>query len=237
MGGPAECARTVGTASAVGERRRKHAPRITGEAVAATLVLLERVPFAVLVVDSGSRILLANGAAYSLLSNVPELAIQEGRLRGSSGPVEARLQGLLARAGGLDRAPDGDGGESPYDGPCCQVGAVILTAVPLQDKAAGNGSRRRAFAVFLCNPLEPESSACHPALRLFGLTPAELRVAGLLGRGLGLASVARELNISLNSVRTHVGHIFQKTGMRRQAEFARFLARLAARLPQPVVGS
>ncbi|MBV9078260.1 MAG: helix-turn-helix transcriptional regulator, partial [Methylobacteriaceae bacterium] len=63
----------------------------------------------------------------------------------------------------------------------------------------------------------------------FSLTGAEAAVALDLLSGEGLKASARRLGISLETARTHLRHIFAKTGARRQAELVRLI--LSARHP------
>lgn len=60
---------------------------------------------------------------------------------------------------------------------------------------------------------------CHDTrLQLvFGLTFAEARVASRLARGADLTTIAEELRVSRETVRTHLKRIYSKTGARRQA--------------------
>jgi DNA-binding CsgD family transcriptional regulator len=73
-----------------------------------------------------------------------------------------------------------------------------------------------------CGP----AALCEKALATrHGLTPTESRVARLLCDGAGIPRVARELDISPNTVRGHLKQIFEKTGTHRQAELvARLLS-------------
>jgi DNA-binding CsgD family transcriptional regulator/PAS domain-containing protein len=61
--------------------------------------------------------------------------------------------------------------------------------------------------------------------RRFGLTKAEVDVALEILKGDGREAAADRLNISVTTVRTHLSHIFEKTGVRRQAELVRLLMR------------
>lgn len=54
--------------------------------------------------------------------------------------------------------------------------------------------------------------------RLYGLTPRELRVAQALLAGSTLREAAAALNVSLQTVKTHLQRIFQKTATSRQAD-------------------
>jgi DNA-binding CsgD family transcriptional regulator len=59
--------------------------------------------------------------------------------------------------------------------------------------------------------------------RRFGLTPAETELALNIIKGDGRAAAASRLGITVSTARTHLTHIFEKTGVRRQAELVRFL--------------
>jgi DNA-binding CsgD family transcriptional regulator len=65
--------------------------------------------------------------------------------------------------------------------------------------------------------------------RLFGLTPAEARVAALIGSGLSPRQAAEKLGISEGNVRTTLKHVFTKVGVSRQSELAVLLTKLALR--------
>lgn len=59
---------------------------------------------------------------------------------------------------------------------------------------------------------------------LFDLTPAEARLARGLSQGIELSGYATDAQISIETARTHLKHIMQKTGTRRQADLMSLLA-------------
>jgi DNA-binding CsgD family transcriptional regulator len=59
---------------------------------------------------------------------------------------------------------------------------------------------------------------------LFDLTPAEARVARSLASGKTVEAIATEGGVSLNTVRTHVRGVLEKTGCTRQAEVIALLS-------------
>jgi DNA-binding CsgD family transcriptional regulator len=58
----------------------------------------------------------------------------------------------------------------------------------------------------------------------YGLTPAETRLLESLLAGRNLAETATSLGVALTTAKTHLDRIFQKTGVRRQAELMRLAA-------------
>ncbi|WP_433716068.1 LuxR C-terminal-related transcriptional regulator [Nocardia sp. CA-084685] len=64
------------------------------------------------------------------------------------------------------------------------------------------------------------------------MTAAEARVAAAAFRGEGSPSIAKELAVSANTVRTHRQHVFEKTGTHRQAELVRVLTASLSRTAQ-----
>jgi len=61
--------------------------------------------------------------------------------------------------------------------------------------------------------------------QLFQLTSAEARIANLLVDGHHVDEIGETLAISLSTVRTHLRHIFEKTGVERQADLIHLLLR------------
>ena len=62
----------------------------------------------------------------------------------------------------------------------------------------------------------------------FGLTPAETRVLTCLLVGRTLAETATTLGIAVATAKTHLEHIFSKTGVTRQADLMPLWARLVS---------
>ncbi|MCK1565603.1 helix-turn-helix transcriptional regulator [Bradyrhizobium sp. 173] len=61
---------------------------------------------------------------------------------------------------------------------------------------------------------------------IFGLTPAQARLASLLLEGKSLEEIALDMNISPGTARNHLKAVFLRTGTRRQAELVSLLSRL-----------
>lgn len=97
-----------------------------------------------------------------------------------------------------------------------------LPAGSLQDE------ENELLAVFVIDP-DAESISPERALRqLFGLTPAESRLANALLQAEDLSSAAETFGISRNTARSQLQSIFSKTSTCRQGELVRLLAQLAS---------
>ena len=80
--------------------------------------------------------------------------------------------------------------------------------------------------VFISDP-ERKARPNSDILRaVFGLTPAECRVALLLGDGKSPQEIAELLALSPNTVKSQVSTIYTKTGTSRHAQLVRLLLRL-----------
>src|SRR5215471_12031909 len=104
----------------------------------------------------------------------------------------------------------------------------VLPSVVLQSRG---GERRcgrfQAPGRSCLSPTRKQPPACagNGCAEDFGLTPAEAAVAVEVLGADGLQAAAGRLGISLATARTHLAHVFDKTGTRRQAELVRVLLR------------
>jgi DNA-binding CsgD family transcriptional regulator len=84
-------------------------------------------------------------------------------------------------------------------------------------------SRPTAAVVFVTDPLRRERPAQEVLRALYGLTPAEGRVALLLGDGHAPRKIANMVGVADSTVRSQIKSIFSKTGVKRQGELIRLL--------------
>lgn len=70
--------------------------------------------------------------------------------------------------------------------------------------------------------LEPVTPSPAPALPPDDLTPREVEILKLIAGGLSNGEIATRLVVSNATVKTHVNHIFQKTGARDRAQAVRY---------------
>ena len=75
-----------------------------------------------------------------------------------------------------------------------------------------------------------QSNRIDVATVVYGLSPAQKLVAGHIVAGLSIGEIAGAMQISPNTVRTHLDRIFEKTGVRNQVALVRVLLSIVAPL-------
>jgi DNA-binding CsgD family transcriptional regulator len=107
----------------------------------------------------------------------------------------------------------------------------VIHVLPLQRGEMRRGLGPRAVAALFIAPaaLPPRMPSDALAV-LYDLTPSETRPFELITDGQTLDAIATTLGIARNTVRTHLQHLFEKTGCKRQAD----LVKLASSLRSPV---
>ena len=180
---------------------------------------MDRAPDALFLLCADGRISHMNKAARALLATRGPLRDACGRLTASRPDEARRLERIVAAA----VSPDDDkraGGAMALSLPGRRR-PLQLTSVPLRE---GAGSR----AIVCVSDLETGAGPGEHVLReLFGLTPAEARVAVALFDGASLQEAAATFGVSRNTVHNQLAGVFEKTGAGRQSELVRLIARMA----------
>lgn len=176
--------------------------------------VVDRLPYGVFVTDDQSRPRLLNRAAYAMGGD-GFVHLKDGRLRGGAALRPGALQSAIAEccAGAPLRSVQLES---------LKAGGVLIALV---DRLASPQARPDAgFAVVaLFDPTRCPGADAGLLQQQYALTSAEARVAAEIMRGDGLPACARRLGVGLSTVRSHLKHIFDKTGTRRQAELVRLL--------------
>lgn len=197
-----------------------------GQALAA----LDRLDTGVFMVDAALRVRFMNGAAQQLLRHNTELSVVRDRLCLSSASLQQRLLVQLQAAVNADGAAASAAG-SVLLVPRERRAPLSVEVVPLAPGHSAPAPDQRAALVQVRDPVASVRLAQLQAL--FGFTPTEAAVAASLAQGVSLETMAAQMQISLDTVRTHLKRILSKTGTHRQAEAAVLLARSAGLEPFP----
>jgi DNA-binding CsgD family transcriptional regulator len=106
--------------------------------------------------------------------------------------------------------------------------ALILQAVPLaKDYFPGQRSKRPGSILLLIFDLETSKGPPDfAALNAIGLSPAESKVAIVVGSGLSPQEASDHLGITVLTVRTHLKNIYQKLDLQRQGDLVQLVTKL-----------
>jgi DNA-binding CsgD family transcriptional regulator len=168
--------------------------------------------------DGEGRILWRNEPAQAELSEGIELVERAGRLKARSRDVDRALQAAIRWASTVN------------------VGfAVERGAVPILPKPAHDQPAKMLWVTADAGLIEvavndralPDSKLALAAV-VYGLSPAQARVARGVVAGQELPALADEMEISLNTARTHLRRLFDKVGVRNQTALVRALLTVSA---------
>ena len=190
-------------------------------------------PIGMLVLDAEGLVLECNAEAARLLRLGPGLALgARGGLCFGQAAVQARYRAALESL--LDPRPPSQpgtlvvtaGGGSAPAGLALHLCALPAGAVP----ALRRGARALVFVCELSPRAEHKLAAC--VLRAaFGFTSMEAEVVLKLHEHHDPAHAAMALGVAVSTVRSHLKHVFHKTGATGQGELLRRVDRLLGSLP------
>jgi len=193
---------------------------------------LDRLSSGVLLVDADARIVHANAAGNAILGAADFLRTVGGRLVASDARLNEALREILDAAEARDVFVGIKGIALPmraHDGERYVAHMLPLTS----------GTRRRAglaynavAALFVRKAALGTFSAPEVIGEVYRLTPTELRVLLAIVDVGGAPEVAAALGVAVNTIKSHLGRLFEKTGVGRQAD----LVKLVAGFSTPLTG-
>ena len=174
-------------------------------------------------VDVEGRVLWMNPAAEERLKSFPALTVRHGILRTAARNLQGDLVEALRRAGKLiDYVRFREAERDPN----AEVSFPVLLGEDddgslLICRALVAGSR-----IYVCfGDDERIASSIRHAAIIFELSEAQHRMAVLVAQGLSVGEAASEMGISINTARTHLRRMYDKTGARNHSALLRvFLA-------------
>lgn len=170
------------------------------------------------VVDGRGRLLAANAIFEQLIPSVFKDA--PSGLRISDAKADRLLAEAFAalRVGAVQIGP----GSIPMSGRVDRP-PTIIHVVPIRRSA--HDVFINASAMIVATPVVPKQVPSATVLQgLFDLTPAEARIARGIAQCQTVESLAIHLDVSRETIRSHLKSVLSKTGLRRQAELASLLA-------------
>jgi DNA-binding CsgD family transcriptional regulator len=181
------------------------------------LQALDQLCAGVIVTDSSGLMIEMNRAADAIVQLGDGLLIREARLCARRVFETAKVSRLIAGATEEKSRPTGgrmvigrSSGLPPYT-----LAVLPLNAAPIDD--------RRFAIIIIVDPTRYVPSEKDLA-DLFGLSPAEARVAAALMTGESLTDIAAASAVQITTVRTQLRSILRKVGVKRQCDLVRILA-------------
>jgi DNA-binding CsgD family transcriptional regulator len=196
---------------------------LAGAEQRASMAVLDRLAFGVIQLGARGMFVSANAAARRILDRGDGLTLSRLGLRAASPGDDTRLQRAISRAGGLTAAMAERGeagghlrvqrpsGAKPY--------SVIVTPLGLDRVCLS--PRQPVTMLIVTDPDSDLRLDLQGLQALFGFTPAEARLVGLLVAGRSLPDVAKELGIGFETARTHLARARAKTETKSQIDLVR----------------
>ncbi len=193
--------------------------------------VLNNLPFGILVVDAGGRILTRNARAHQLIGRRDGLLALKGRIAAANQTENQQLVQAVAHAAA---SKDFDAAQ----GALCltrqsMAAPLSVLVLPLRAAVGNLGPMPPSAAVVVVG--DPESTyeiSEEVMARFFGLTAAEARVLVDLVNGASLADIAEDRDLTRNTIKTQLNQIFRKTLTNRQAD----LVKVVLSSPAIVIG-
>jgi DNA-binding CsgD family transcriptional regulator len=173
----------------------------------------------IVIIDTARRVERMNSAAEQMLTADDGLYVHSGQLEALQTATNKQLQSSITRA--CEESRNGArGGDSLACGRPSGKRPYVIHVLPLA--TSEDPSAARALVIII----DPEQETEPPKTllrRIFSLTNAEADVAVRVLRGDGLKPISADLALTMATIKTHLQHIFDKTGTHRQAELVRLL--------------
>ena len=183
--------------------------------------MLNRLPQAVLLVDAQAQIIFANQFAERMLGARDGLSLDSDGLKAETLDDTRLLRKAIANCAARTDELGGAGGHLRLSRN--ERAPLTMLVVPHRTKVTWIDVLRPTAILFITDPEQTVVGRGEWLRQDFGLTRAEAAFAAEICKGDGLQATAGRLGVSLTTVRTHLAHVFDKTGTRRQAELVRLM--------------
>ena len=194
------------------------------QAEAATFAdILDGLSPAIFLIDADGVIVHGNAAGRAVLDKGDLLRGVHGRLTTIDPRVDQALHAAFV-AVNKDVETGGKGRALPMKGRAGErYVAHVLPLTAGENRKAGAASNAAAALFVRKAELEAEPSS-EVIGRTYKLTPTELRVLRAIVNVGGVRQVAGNLGVADTTIKTHLGRLFEKTGVSRQADLVKLVA-------------
>ncbi|MFZ1625109.1 MAG: helix-turn-helix transcriptional regulator [Gammaproteobacteria bacterium] len=187
--------------------------------------IIDMTRYGIVVFDASGRSLLVNETAAAIFSQDKGLAMQNGQLRTADSQAQARLDAALLNAIALSQS-------QPVTPPVplliprngeTQPWRLVFSPLS-QHTGSADFPQQAACLALIYEPRRNSHSELSAALiKRYALSKAEARLCKTLVSGKSTQEAADALNISTNTVKTHLAGIFHKTGVHSQTALLHLL--------------
>ncbi|MGQ5523702.1 hypothetical protein ACUHMQ_10610 [Chitinimonas sp. PSY-7] len=178
---------------------------------------LDRLVAPMWVVNAEGRVIFANRAAEE--GGLNGISIKNGRVLAVGPGMSAKLATLLLQA---TDAPAQSGALALESAEGDRL-TVLVAPLPADSPLVADG--RRPLALLMAhNPAGNEEQPLDVLAALYGLSPAECRLAALILEGCTPTEAATRLSVQVSTVRTQLKSMFWKTATHRQTELVKLLS-------------
>lgn len=184
--------------------------------------ILDGLSPAIFLVDAGGHIVHGNAASRSMLDSGDLLRAVHNRLTFTDPQIEEALSDAIAAA--ASEEPCEKGSAVPLRGHTGEryVAHVLPLAGGERHKA---GIASTAIAALFVRKAELATAPPSEIIgKTYKLTPTELRVLLAIVNVGGVRQVAGNLGVADTTVKTHLGRLFEKTGVSRQSDLVKLVA-------------
>lgn len=197
--------------------------------------VLNGLPTPVLLVTGGGRVIFMNTAAERLVRASDGLTVERGELRALLPNDTKSLRTLIGGAAqssvsqttgtviAVRRDPK-PGGTLQVSRPYGRQPLEVLISPLPTSQEEWILRQPPVAAIFVTDRSRVMVAEDSMLTKLHGLTAMEVKVARAVSRGLSGKEICRDLEISYNTLKTHLKHIYAKTRTRHQSDLVRFLA-------------
>ncbi|MFN0317568.1 MAG: LuxR C-terminal-related transcriptional regulator [Burkholderiales bacterium] len=192
--------------------------------------IVERHGHATFLADAQGRILYKTKSAEDLLRHESGLRMDGERIAAAATADSKALREAMAWVANAPDSADTSrvvtvsvpGGRHPTVVSVYSAGRAFL---------AREGQSRELVVLTARSPHSEHSHHDCSFSRQFEFSPAQARVSAMIFTGMSLASTARALHVSENTVRSHLKQIFQKTNTHGQMELVHLHSRICTDKP------
>ncbi len=189
--------------------------------------VLDMLPYGVIVFTPGGRIRYANYLAEDALTRMDGMLQSGSHISFTDPRTQYELRSWMASMGRASGSQAILGtrvlsihrshGLRPY------TAKITMPAETLRGSEASTRPAEPNAVLLFADPEITHAPRCLELGILFGLSRRESEVAIRLWEGFTLASAADSLGISPNTAKTHLGRVFEKTGVSRQQELLQMM--------------